>query len=553
MLTYKARSNVVVIDRPWTLFLMLVVWLISAGFYHSPWEPYEPYVASVVKAIIVDNTWVTPYISYPNPYLEIHSLYFVIYALFVKVMELFHVTNIINIIRIVNLFFIALTVYFIGLVSRGLLSHKTSRSIIMILISTLGFIITSYQISPHIIVLLGFIMIFYALKKSNELPGKASAMMSIGLILVATHFNAEYIVVAGLLSIILPIVKKSFRNSGFLITNCIAYIIFILVVSSYLLQIYHTNPDFFRLWAEKYLNFYAFDLLGMPTKFSKYFFAMIWFLFPASFLAVWTIYKRRKKIFKNDILLVSVISAILIFLVALIDKEQNINTIFPLVVPAVLLAVAELDSVPIETVDLLNFFSIVLFGLICVVIILFYFFIMLWPSSNIVHYLNTLNPNYSFRFSLSRLFIALSMLCIWVFMVTRKSVRGREMVSNWAGGTTCCLAMFFALCLPWLDSALSFEGMVKSSVPYINSKYCIATNQVNHIQSALWYYYADVHLLSSNDIMNSGCKQALVVVYNYDNILLPGWKVLWQYQKPMDIKRYILMSHNDNNSVASEN
>lgn len=545
MLTYQAKSKVLVKDRPWALFLMLLVWLLSTCFYHNPWEPYEPYVASVVKAILVDNTLITPYISYPTPYLEINSLYFVIYALIVKFFQIFHVGNIMNVVRIVNVIFISLTVYFMGLVSRGLLSHKTSRSVIMILISTFGFIFTSYQVSPHIIVLLGFTMLFYAFKKANDLPGKAAIIMAIGLILVSTHFNAEYTLVALLMSILIPLFKPHFRSMGFLLTNLIAYTIFILIVGSYLFQIYHTNHDFFWLWQNKYLHFFSFDFLEFPARASKYLLTAFWFLTPASVLVLWTLYKQKRAIFNNDVLMISVICAALIFCIALMDKSQNINTIFPLVIPIGLLAVAEIDSIPIEKVDLFNFFSIVLFGFICVLIIMFYIFIVIMPSSNLVHYLNNLNPNYHFKFSVFRMLVALSMFSVWIFMITRKGVRGREMVSNWAAGTTCCLSMFFALCLPWLDSALSFENMVKTSMHYINPKYCIATNQVNRIQSALWYYYADVHLLSSDDIMNSGCKQALIVSYSYDDVLLPGWNIMWQYQKPLDIKRYILLRRED--------
>lgn len=546
MLTYEPNPKVEVKDRPWALLLLLLIWLLSTCFFHEPWEPYEPYVASVVKAILADNSLIVPYISYPTPYLEIHSLYFLIYAFIVKLVQLCHIgSNIMNIIRVTNIGFIFLTIYFMSLISRGLLSNKTSSSAVMILISTFGFIFTSYQISPQIIVVLGLTMIFYAFKKASYFASKSSIVMAIGLILVSTYFNAEYLLVIILMSILLPMIKPSFRNINFLVTNLIAYIIFIMMIFFYLFQIYNNNHEFFWLWQDHYLNFFSF----VPTQFVNRIFECLltafWFLNPALLLAIWTIYKKKKNIMNHDMLFASILCLIIVFIIIIIDKSENNNIIFPLVIPISLLAVAEIDSIPIDKVDLLNFFSIVLFSLFCIITIVGYLFIMIKPDSGLVNYINTLNPHYAFKFSLVRVLFALFMLTIWLFMFTRTGIRGREMVSNWASGTTCCLAMFCALCLPWLDSALSFKVMVKASQPYINPKYCIATNQVNRIQSALWYYYSNIHLLSSNDIMNSGCKQALVVAYNHDDILLPGWTVMWQYKKPLDIKYYTLLRRED--------
>ena len=52
MLTYTPNPKPKRKDRPWLLFLMALIWISGSCFFHDPWEPYEPYVVSIVKSII---------------------------------------------------------------------------------------------------------------------------------------------------------------------------------------------------------------------------------------------------------------------------------------------------------------------------------------------------------------------------------------------------------------------------------------------------------------------------------------------------------------------
>ena len=126
-------------------------------------------------------------------------------------------------------------------------------------------------------------------------------------------------------------------------------------------------------------------------------------------------------------------------------------------------------------------------------------------------------------------------------MITRKHIRGREMVTNWASGTTFVLVLFISLCLPWFNSVLSFQDVVNSSLPYLKSSNCIATNQSNRTQNALWYYYANLRLEPEVNFVQGRCNQALISVKAKDNISIPGWKEIWSNKRPVDFRRYVLL------------
>ena len=149
---------------------------------------------------------------------------------------------------------------------------------------------------------------------------------------------------------------------------------------------------------------------------------------------------------------------------------------------------------------------------------------------------------YTYHFNIWQLLLALIITSIWLFLITRRQIRGREMVTNWASGVTYCLVLFLALWLPWFDSILSFKPVVDGSLPYINSKYCVTTNERNSTQIALWYYYADINLMPSFvNIDYALCNQAVVATEDIKQINPNQWKILWTGKRPIDKKVYYVI------------
>jgi hypothetical protein len=117
------------------------------------------------------------------------------------------------------------------------------------------------------------------------------------------------------------------------------------------------------------------------------------------------------------------------------------------------------------------------------------------------------------------------------------------MVTNWASGTTFVLVMFISLCLPWFNAVLSFQDVVGSSLPHLKNtgSNCIATNQANRVQNALWYYYADVSLEPEVNFAQGRCNQALISIGAHEKVSIPGWKEVWSNKRPVDFRRYVLL------------
>src|SRR3990167_10498570 len=105
MLTYNENVKPKRKDRPWLLVVLVLIWVLGTAFFHSPWEPYEPFVVAVVKGILRNNSWLVPYVSHV-PYLQIQPFYFWIYSAILKAFSVTDIYSIANSIRLINTFLI---------------------------------------------------------------------------------------------------------------------------------------------------------------------------------------------------------------------------------------------------------------------------------------------------------------------------------------------------------------------------------------------------------------------------------------------------------------
>lgn len=545
MLTYSSNVKPIRKDRPWLLFLTAIIWIGGATFFHAPWEPFEPYVVAIVKSVLATNSWLIPYLSVKAPYLELQPFYFWLFALIIKI---FGFSDITNAVRLINAVLIWIFIALMGRIGSNLQAFKNGRSVVMILISSVGFINNAYQLSPNLVVLLGFALYIYALQQSSQRPGISAWMLSIGLVLISIHFTGEFILIALLLLAILPIISRRWRNREFAICVITALVLFTTIFSSYIWQLNNVDHTFFLEWKDRYLSFIDFKSHNYWGNLVFYLHTLVWYLVPSWFLCGWTIYKRRKNLFKDSVLQISVILVLLLFMCAIFSNQQDESTIFPILIPFILIASVEIDSIKISIVSLLNWFCLFTFGLAGLAIGVLYVALNIGHPDELFNLAKSYAPNYTYQFNFWQLALAILMCLIWIFLITRKHIRGREMVTNWASGTTFVLVMFISLCLPWFNAVLSFQGIVGESMPFIkNNAGCVATNQANRIQNAVWYYYADVTLVPEVNFAQGKCNQALIAVDDKQNISIPNWKIVWSGKRPVDFRRYVLLERESSN------
>jgi hypothetical protein len=543
MLTYSKSSNKKRTDRPWLLFVLAIIWVCGTVFFHAPWEPYEPFVFVIVKGIISNNNWLVPYVS-NAPYLEIQPFYFWIFASIIKIFNITNNIDIANAIRIINTVLIFILLFICGKTGSLLSAHKNGRTVILLLISTIGFITTCYQLSPNIFVLLGFALFIYALQKSSSLPGISGWLLFLGLFFISINFTCEYILIGLFTLVTLPFINKIWRTKNYLITIIIASFLFFTIFYLYIYELKRYDVEFYLQWANKYTNIVPYNKINLLSRLNELLGYMIWFLLPSWLLILWTIYKRRLSLFKDHILQLNVLLLILVIMYAFFSATDINNVVYPIVIFSIYLASVEVDSIRITIVSLFNWFSIFIFAFVGFIIWFMYLLFNFDKNSQFLGNIWYYTQNYHYHFNFYNLCLALLITIIWLFMITRQHIRGREMITNWASGTTFAVVLFLSLCLPCFDNILTFRYVVIGSIKYLDTTKCIATNNDSNIQIPLWSYYANINLMPSFLALNNTvCEQAIVATDNIAIIDKNQWRIVYQNRRPIDKKTYYVLQH----------
>ena len=130
--------------------------------------------------------------------------------------------------------------------------------------------------------------------------------------------------------------------------------------------------------------------------------------------------------------------------------------------------------------------------------------------------------------------VALLFTPVWLFAITRKRIRGRQAVTNWAAGATLVWALMMTLFLPWLDAAKSYKPVVEQMLAaapaeVTHGSACIAVADQERDARLAWAQYSDVRLLA--DSQSSSCRYRLVKIHDKD-APTAGWQTLWQGNRP---------------------
>jgi len=222
-----------------------------------------------------------------------------------------------------------------------------------------------------------------------------------------------------------------------------------------------------------------------------------------------------------------------------LSNRQSMEYAMPLLLPLSLLAAVELDNLRRGAAAFLNWFGLMAFGL---------FGLLIWAGWAAMNYgwpaqlagrAQYFSPYYVPHVSVVAAVFAVLATITWLWAVTRRHLRGRQAVTNWAAGLTLFWGLALTLWLPWLDAAKSYRPVVDSMVramPAImpDKTQCIATDRVNMIARISWHYYAGIDLVAYPGKTSSPCDYVLIVRSRREGLAEPGWTLLWQGARPRE-------------------
>ena len=205
------------------------------------------------------------------------------------------------------------------------------------------------------------------------------------------------------------------------------------------------------------------------------------------------------------------ILALVIFASLMLQPEPRAIYALPLLLPLALLAALEVDSLARGFSAALDWFGILTFGLLAIVV---------WGiwidarvngmSSQVASLFRDTEIGYQPSFHLGAVLAASLLTVLWVMLVRPARRSNRRTLLNWAAGVTLVWCLYSTIWLPYLDSRRSYRHVVESSAVHLPERGCVASRNLGDSQRVASQYFAGLVTVREERNPDHGCRDLLV-------------------------------------------
>ena len=482
------------------LFLVLsIIFLFTGLIGHEPWRPLESTSISIILDIVQNNQVILPIAASENliTHPPLYSYFAATFGkLFLPILTLHDGA------RLANIFWMALILVSLGLITRELWGQGHARQAGLIFIGSVGLILNIHSLIPEIATLLGYTMSLYAFSLYFRRPFRASMVLGFGSGIAFLSGGITPLVIIFLSSLFL-LIFNNWRNKRYFIFIGISTTITILVVSPWLYSFYYLEPELFISWLKT-------TQFSSKLLFNYHLQGILWFTWPALPVAIWLIAKDYKLILSQRKLQIPIIFLIVLFITISITGQPNQTNLIPFTIPLSIIAVGGIDRLNRSTASALNWFGILIFGFIGFLIWLGWFAMMFEIPQKIHERMFYLSAIYIAEFKLFSFVFALVITLLWLTSIIKFKITNRSAISNWTLGITMVWVTLVMLWGPFIDNRKSHRLIFNDVKQQLTkSSTCVYVHNLSDSQINLLHYYTGIKGINP-DLENKTCRLALV-------------------------------------------
>jgi len=514
------------------LAFLCAVWVLTGLVGHDPWKSEDAHSFGLIYHILQSNDWLVPVIA-GEPYLDKPPLFYMTAAVFAKLFSPLFPLH--DAARLASGFYTFFTLLFTGLAGRELFGRGRGWSAAIILMGCLGMLLTAHQLVTDLGLLTGCAVMQYGFTLSLRRPARGGIFMGTGM---GIGFMTKGFI-APILFLFISLAMLIFRNwrvrpfYNSLGVACI-YALPWLVVWPTLLYLH--SPQLFMEWAwtDNIGNWFKFGPGGYFDQVYYYLNLLPWFAWPALPLAAWAVWQARQKVWHTIEFQIPLTSfLVMLITLSLLPNNKDIYAL-PMLLPLTLLATTALSTLRRGAANALNWFGIMTFGLIAILMWWGWAGLLLDNHAKITQWLKEYQPGFQPEVNTPSFWIALVASVLWIMLVWRVGRSMRRSVINWAAGVTLIWLLAMTLWLPWLNSGKSYRGMIDSLTHSLPAKHgCIASQNLGDTQLAMLQYFG--HITAHRYAWDT-CDLLLVQSAKVSGLTAPEgyWKPIWEGGRPGD-------------------
>jgi 4-amino-4-deoxy-L-arabinose transferase-like glycosyltransferase len=502
------------------LIILCAVWLCMGLIGHAPWKPYESHTISTIKTILDTGNLLAP-TSASNSYIINPPLYYLSAALVGKVLS--PLLPLHDATRIATGLWMIITLLMIGMTGRELWGKGFGRQTTFVYIGSLGLVLSAHTLMPAVGALAGIASSFYALSLAKRRPYRASTLLAAGMGVgfLSTGLQPLTIILATCFT--LPCLFGAWRNKSYASFICLSLLLASPLLLGWLILCHYFQPDALNQW-------WALSLTQFKQNNHLYFLkTLLWYAWPALPLAIWGLWRYRTQLLNKPKFQLMITFFVIAWVLIGLGEGKEVFAL-PLLIPLTAMAGGSIETLKRGTAGALNWFGLILFGLMSSLIWVGWIAMMTGNPAKIKERLTFLSGMTQLNFSMVTFIIAVVVTLIWLFAIFRTQHTNRSSATNWAIGMTCVWTLLMTLWLPMIDSARSYSELFSGLKRALPEKYaCISSNRLGDAQRDLLHYFANAKTLRFETGGTLNCDLYLIQDERGREQVEPGadWKLIW--------------------------
>jgi len=355
-------------------------------------------------------------------------------------------------------------------------------------------------------------------------------------------------------SLILVALGATWRRRQYAMTLVVAIVVAVALCLPWIVALYRRDPALLDAWLATEAPAQWIAFLGDNGSADPLYHArnLLWFAWPALPLLAWTLWTRGSG-FNGGLAQPGVqipgVLAIVMYVNLLVMPDPKLIHALPLLVPCALLAALDIDTLRRGFSAALDWFGILTFGLLALVVW------GIWIDAR----LNGMSPAIAalfrdtetgFRptFHLGTILTAIFLTLLWIALVRPARRSNRRALLNWAAGVTLAWGLYSTIWLPYLDSRRSYRAMMEDLDAHLPAQGCVTSRNLGDPQRALLFYFARIATVREETHDRADCR-ALLVQYGAISAAPPaltGWRIEWQGGRRGDATEHYVLYVKDN-------
>jgi 4-amino-4-deoxy-L-arabinose transferase-like glycosyltransferase len=502
------------------LLVLCTVWLCMGLIGHAPWKPFESHAISTIKTILDTGNLLAPATA-SNDQITNPPLYYLSAAALGKVLS--PILPIHDGARIATGLWMVVTLLMIGMTGRELWGKGFGRQTTFVFIGSLGLVLSAHTLMPAVSALTGLATSFYALSLAQRRPYRASILMAAGMTVsfLSTGLLPFTIIIATCLA--LPCLFNMWRNLSYASVVGLAFLFASPFIAGWIILCHHFYPDAFNQW-------WAASLVQLTHHEHLYFLkTLLWYAWPALPLAIWGLWRFRSQLLSKPRFQLIIVFFVAAWVLIGLGERKDVFAL-PLLIPLTAMAGGSIETLKRGTAGALNWFGLILFGLMSGLIWLGWLAMLTGNPAKVKERLMFLSGMININFSMIAFVVAVALTLIWLLAIFRSQHTNRSSATNWAIGMTCVWTLLMTLWLPMIDSARSYKHVFNDLKQALPTKYaCVSSNRLGDAQRDLLHYFANVktHSVETEGTLN--CDLYLIQDEKNREKVDPGadWKLIW--------------------------